>query len=83
MFIGEAVEVFAVGVGVEGVVAGGDGTLVDDVVTFGVLDLLEKKRYQWMCLMMCSGRRMFARATELTQKSTSRLPAPPNSRSPT
>lgn len=29
MFVGEAVEEFAVGVGVEGVVAGGDGALVD------------------------------------------------------
>lgn len=39
VFVGEAVEEFAVGVGVEGVVAGGGGALVDDVVAIRVLDL--------------------------------------------
>ena len=39
VFVGEAVEEFAVGVGVEGVVAGGGGALVDDIVAVGVLDL--------------------------------------------
>lgn len=47
VFVGEAVEVFAVGIGVKGVVAGGDGALVDEVVAFGVLDLAKGNRDQW------------------------------------
>lgn len=39
MLVAETVDVFAIGVGVEAVVAGGDGALVEDVVTLGVLDL--------------------------------------------
>ena len=39
VFVGEAVEEFAVGVGVEGVVARRGGALVDDVVAVGMLDL--------------------------------------------
>ena len=39
VFVGEAVNIFAVGVSVEGVVARGDGALMDEVVASGVLNL--------------------------------------------
>ena len=39
MLVAEAVDVFAIGVGVEAMVAGGDGAEVMEIVTAGVLDL--------------------------------------------
>lgn len=78
MFIAEAVEVLAVGVGIEGVVARGDGAFVTEVVALRVLDLWtigRGQRDQVDYKLMLAVRR--------TQKSTSRLPAPPNSLSPT
>lgn len=77
VFVGEAVEEFAVGVGVEGMVAGGGGALVNDVVAVGVLDLWVEGGVS-QCYP-CSQMNVMVR----TQKSTSRLPAPPNSLSPT
>lgn len=81
MFVAEAVDVFPIRVGVEGVVAGGDGAFVAEIVALRVLDLSYGGRdNQYMMGRGSYGRDAKARRT---QKSTSRLPAPPNSLSPT
>ena len=96
MFVAEAVDVFAVGFGGEGVVAGGDGACVDFVGLRFALDLLMEERLSaglghvgamQSHLAVSAWRspsiRRPAQEANLTQKSMSRFPLPPNSLSPT
>ena len=96
VFVAEAEDVFPVVFGVEREVAGRDGLFIDLVLAHGVGDLVKREQDGTSQRSKMSGRQVAGRAgrrmpdlviksspTALTQKSTSRLPALPNSRSPT
>ena len=77
MFVVEAVRVFAVFFGGEGVIAARDTTLVDFEGVGGCLDLRASSAVAVLWA------RNYPRGCWRTQKSISKLPLPPNSRSPT